>query len=185
MSGQKIKFAFFTIPEYEKEQEWLRKMHNEGWRLVDAWLPGIYRFKECLTEDVIYQLDYNPEGRAERSEYIQMFHDCGWEYITDMAGYSYFRKPVSEMGENEEEIFCDDASKMDMMERVYKGRMIPLLVILFAVILPQLFLQASINYWINHVVFVIYILLLIVYIVVIVRFKTQYTTLKKRLNRIV
>lgn len=185
MSGQKIKVAFFTIPEYEEEQEWLRKMHNEGWSLADAWLPGIYRFKECLPEDVIYQLDYNPEGRAERSEYIQMFHDCGWEYITDMAGYSYFRKPVSEMVENEEEIFCDDASKMDMMERVYKGRMIPLLVILFAVILPQLFLQASMDYWINHVVFVIYILLLIVYIAVIVRFKTQYTTLKKRLNRLV
>ena len=89
------------------------------------------------------------------------------------------------MGENEEEIFCDDASKMDMMERVYKGRMIPLLVILFAVILPQLFLQASMDYWINHVVLVIYILLLILYIAVIVRFKTQYTTLKKGLNRLV
>ncbi len=182
MSDQKIKFAFFTIPEYEKEQEWLRKLHNEGWRLVNASLPGIYRFTKCMPEDVIYQLDYNPEGRAERSEYIQMFHDCGWEYITDMAGYSYFRKSVSAMGENEEEIFCDDVSKIDMMERVYKGRMIPLLVILFAVIIPQIFLQASMGYWVNHVLFGVYLLLLIVYIVIFVRFGSQYTALKKRIR---
>ena len=55
-----------------------------------------------------------------------MFHDCGWKYIQDYAGYSYFCKPVSEMN-GEEEIFCDNASRLDMMKRVFQGRVIPLI----------------------------------------------------------
>ena len=47
-----------------------------------------------------------------------MFADCGWEYLQDFAGYSYFRKPVAEM-KGEEAIFCDDASRLEMMRRVF------------------------------------------------------------------
>lgn len=44
MKDNKIKCAFFTIPEYEKEQSWLRKQHNEGWELTRVTLLGIYYF---------------------------------------------------------------------------------------------------------------------------------------------
>jgi len=46
---------------------------------------------------VVYQLDYNQEGRSHKEEYIQMFTDCGWEYLQDFVGYSYFRKPKAAM----------------------------------------------------------------------------------------
>ena len=36
-------------------------------------MPGIYTFESCQPENVVYQLDDNPEGRAYRAEYIQMF----------------------------------------------------------------------------------------------------------------
>ena len=91
------KFRFFTIPEYEKEQDWLRKEHNEGWEFYGVTFPGFYHFRKCEPKDVIYQLDYNPEGNQNKSSYIQIFQDCDWEYIADFMGYTYFRKPVEEM----------------------------------------------------------------------------------------
>lgn len=182
MNDSKIRFAFFTIPEYEKEQEWLRKQHREGWKLINATIPGFYKFERCEPEDVVYQLDYNKEGMSHKGEYVQMFHDCGWEYITDMAGYSYFRKPVSEMN-GEEEIFCDDISRMDMIDRVFKGRMIPLLAIFFLIIIPQMVVQSQIGDVVNWVLFGLYVILFGVYLWLFVQFGRQYAELKKRLGR--
>ena len=36
-----------------------------------------------------------------------------------------------------EEIFCDEESRFQMMQRVIKGRMLPLLILFFTVLLPQ------------------------------------------------
>lgn len=44
-----------------------------------------YTFESCPPEDVIYQLDYNKEGLDHKDEYIQMFQDCGWEYVQIMV----------------------------------------------------------------------------------------------------
>lgn len=44
-----------------------------------------------------------------------------------------------------EEIFCDDASRLDMMKRVFVGRMIPLLIFFFLIIIPQIIVQSQIH----------------------------------------
>ena len=129
-------FKWFTIFEYEKEQDYLRNMHRAGWKLIRINGLGIYHFEKCTPQDVVYQLDYNNEGLTHKDEYLKMFDDCGWEYIQDYTGYSYFRKAVSENGA-EEEIFCDKESRLQMMDRVMKGRMLPLFVIFSAVLLSQ------------------------------------------------
>ena len=87
-------------------------------------------------------------------------------------GYSYFRKPVSEMQGEEEHIFCDDESKMEMIERVIKGRMLPLVIIFFCVIIPQLLLQSRLTHPLNQTIFVIYIFLFLVYVVLFIQFAT-------------
>lgn len=132
----KKQFKWFTIFEYEKEQNYLRQMSKAGWKFVQVKGLGMYYFEKCQAQDVVYQLDYNKEGLAHKEEYLQMFRDCGWEYIQDYAGYSYFRKPVSENGVADE-IFCDEDSRLQMMERVLKGRMLPLLVLFFCCLVPQ------------------------------------------------
>lgn len=182
MREKKIKLAFFTVPEWEKEEKWLRKQHKAGWKLVNASLPGFYSFEKCEPEDVVYQLDYSPEGMENKSEYVQMFADCGWEYITDMVGYSYFRKPVSQMN-GEEEIFSDDASKLDMIERVFKGRMIPMLVCFFLIIIPQLNMQMHMNNPFSIAFFWIYAVMFIFYLFIFIKFYNCYNKLKKRLKR--
>ena len=144
----KKQFRWFTIFEYEKEQDYLRKMHKSGWKFVKVKGLGMYYFEKCDPQDVVYQLDYNKDGLAHKDEYLRMFDDCGWEYIQDYAGYSYFRKAVSEDGVADE-IFCDEDSKLQMMQRVIKGRMLPLLILFFATLLPQFMINlfCSHNYF--------------------------------------
>jgi len=140
MGQTKIQFKWFTIPHYKKEEEYLSSMHRKGWKFTKVSFPGFYHFTQSEPENVTYRLDYNQEGVAHKSEYVRMFSDCGWEYLFDFVGYSYFRKASDEADLNEE-IFCDDESRLDMMKRVYKGRVVPLMIIFFGIILPQLFLN--------------------------------------------
>ena len=132
----KKQFKYFSIFNHEKEQDYLREMHKQGWKFIKVTGFGVYHFEECEPYDVVYQLDYNQEGLSHRAEYVQMFNDCGWEYIQDYVGYSYFRKSAAEMN-GDEEIFCDDASRVAMMERVFKGRLLPLVVLFTLCLLPQ------------------------------------------------
>lgn len=140
MENKKVDFKFFTIPQYQQEEEYLSSMHEKGWKLKKITLPGFYHFEKCEPGKVSYRLDYNQEGLKNKTEYVQMFSDCGWDYLFDMAGYSYFRKE-GDMDQKSEEIFCDDASRLDMMKRVFKGRIIPLIILFVCVVLPQLFVN--------------------------------------------
>lgn len=172
-------FKWFDITMDEKEAEYLREMHKKGWKFVKFTIPVFYKFEKCEPEDVVYQLDYNKEGSENKADYLQMFADCGWEYIGEVMGYSYFRKPVKEMN-GEEQIFSDEASKLEMLERVYKGRMIPLLVIFLCIICPQMALQAAGDHPLNTAFFITYIVLFVVYLMIFYRFGKRYRELKER-----
>ena len=131
----KTEMKWFSIFDHQKEEWYLRRMHQNGWRFVKV--SGLlYYFEACMPEDVIYRLDFPGDVAGSKGEYLDLFRDCGWTYLQDFAGYCYFRKPVSEM-DGEEEIFSDDSSRIAMMERVYQRRMLPMLVVFFAVLLPQ------------------------------------------------
>lgn len=132
----KKEFKFFSIVDYQKEQEYLRKMHQSGWKFVKVSFLCIYHFEKCDPEDVIYQLDYNQDGLAHKDEYVKMFNDCDWEYLQDYMGYSYFRKAASEIT-GAEEIFCDDDSRLEMLKRIFKGRLLLLVILFFLVLVPQ------------------------------------------------
>ena len=173
METKKV-FKFFSIFEYEKEQDFLREMHRSGWKFVKISGFCVYHFEKCDPADVIYQLDYNQDGIAHRGEYVKLFCDCGWEYLQDYVGYSYFRKPVSEAA-GPEEIFCDDSSKLQMLERVYRGRILPLIVLLSCLFVPQLVI--SLVYRVHLLAFV-FSGLIGACIVICVMFALQYQKVK-------
>ena len=178
----KREFRYYTIVEYDKEERYLQKRHSEGWKFVEVTGIGMYHFEKCEPEGVVYQLDYNQEGIADRGEYIQMFADCGWEHVTDYVGYSYFRKPVSEMTA-EEEIFNDDNSKLEMLQRIFKGRMIPLFIVFFLYLFLQFILPNLLEGTIISAVVVWLRALLLVYIIVTVHFCIKYLALRRRVKR--
>ncbi len=170
-------FKFFTIMEFEEEGEYLREQQKKGWKLTSVRFPGIYTFERCAPADVIYQLDYNQEGRAHKANYVQMFKDCGWEYLFDYVGYSYFRKKATEIEENES-IYCDDLSRLDMIRRIFKARMIPLLILFFSVILPSFFLHLNEK---HSGLLIVSVMLFVVYVLIFTKFALQYIQLKRRL----
>lgn len=177
MMETKKQFKFYTIYQYEEEQEYLRNMHKSGWKFESVTGLGMYQFTKCEPEDVIYQLDYNQDGLAHKEEYVQMFRDCGWEYLQDYVGYSYFRKSAAMMDGKEETIFCDDASRMQMFERVGKGRLRPLLILFLCVLLP------SLCYMIIRGAFVLSLLygvLIALYLVIFGQFFWQYWRVRNR-----
>ena len=47
MSRTKKEFKYFTIAQYEQEQDYLSEMHRNGWKLVKITYPGFYFFEEC------------------------------------------------------------------------------------------------------------------------------------------
>lgn len=183
MKDTKKERRFFTIAEWDKEEEYLRKRHLEGWKFTYLVIPGIYHFEKCEPEDVVYQLDYNEEGLKNKEEYVQMFRDCGWEYLQDYAGYSYFRKPVAEMEGEEEAIFCDDESRLEMLRRVLNGRFVPLLVILGMVILPNLFHQIHSPDADAPILLILFLIFLLVYLWVTISFWVRYRKLRDRIRK--
>ena len=172
--SKKREFRYFTINNHKKEEEYLRRMHNSGWRFVKVTGLGVYHFESCTPEDVVYQLDYAAENKG--AEYIRLFTDCGWEYIQEYVGYSYFRKSVCDMN-GEEEIFSDGSSRIAMMERVFKGRLTPLLVIFSAVLMPQFIINLTAG---NYGIAAIHGGILALYIGLFVSFAIQYHRLKNK-----
>ena len=175
----KTVWKLFTIADWEKEQNYLRAQHKAGWKFDRVDFHNRYHFTRCKPEDVVYQLDYNPDGLAHKEEYVQMFADCGWEYLQDYVGYSYFRKPVAQMNGKDEEIFCDDASRLDMLRRVFNGRMVPALIVLLLCIMPNIpgNLQAPTR---DSVTFlVLSLILFLIYGVVFGNFALQYWKLRR------
>jgi len=180
MSDKKVTFKLFTIADHEEEEQYLREMHRQGWRFYKFIIPCIYIFEQCEPEDVVYQLDYHKDGVSRKTEYIQMFLDFGWEYLGEVMGYNYFRKPVSKMNGEEEEIFSDDESRMDMLDRVFKGRVVILIVLFFTLICPQLIFQSRMDSAINDMVFWMYVVLLALYVWIFVKFAYKYYKLKQK-----
>ena len=186
MSDTKTELKFFSITEYDEEAKYLREMHKSGWKLSHISFIGIYHFYKCTPEDVVYQLDYNKDGLANKDEYVQMFKDCGWEYMFEFVGYSYFRKPAAQMQEGEEEIFCDDESRLDMLQRVMRGRLLPMLIIFCTIILPQLFMNVTHVFEGDKdasIVVVVFGLMLVAYMWVFASYTKKYYKIKKAIKR--
>lgn len=173
MRDTKTEFKIFTIPEWKKEETYLREQHKNGWEFVSVSAICRYHFKRCEPRDVVYQLDYNPESTTHKEEYVQMFRDCGWEYLQNYVGYSYFRKAASEM-DGEEEIFCDDASRLDMMKRVFQQRMTPLLCVFFLIIIPQILMQSLIDTPVNYVLLAVFCILFVLYFILFIMFAIRF-----------
>ena len=138
---KKVVYRIFTIADYEREALYLRKMHAKGWKLRKVSYSILlfavkYTFEKCQPEQVSYQLDFYPMEKSERSSYLQLFKDCGWEHITDFNGFSYFRKLHSGIESDAEfEIYNDAAGKLAMVKRILTRRMLPIL-LLFLALLP-------------------------------------------------
>ena len=126
MKKDKLKkeFHYFVLTDYEREEEYLRTMHKKGYKFKKVSLPGIYYFEESKPEDVIYKLDFNPQSKEKRQEYLQIYQDYGWEYLQDMNEYSYFRKKACE-GEHEKDLeMPEKISNLRLQKNYFYGKIV-------------------------------------------------------------
>ena len=142
---KKSVYRIFTIADYDREALYFREMHAKGWKLRKVSYSILlfavkYTFEKCQPEQVSYQLDFYPMRTSERTSYLQLFKDCGWEHITDFNSFSYFRKAHSEIESDAEfEIYNDATGKLDMVHRILRLRLLP--VLFFLSMLIPLFLK--------------------------------------------
>ena len=138
MAERVTKIAFFTIADFKEEEVWLRERAREGLHLVRMVVPCFYIFEKGAPEDVIYRLDYT--NNEESGDYARMLQDFGWENCGRCMGWVYWRKSAAEAeNEGESELFTDDAGRLDMVKKVVQTRMLPLLLLFFVCVLPNLF----------------------------------------------
>ena len=134
---RKTFIRFFTIADYEEEELWLREQHKKGWKMVGMTPPCFYAFESCEPGDVIYRLDFKNERHTE--EYMQMTKDFGWEYFAKCVGWLYFRKPAEAAeAEGEDELFSDNASRVDMVGHIVRTRLVPIALIFLCCVIPNL-----------------------------------------------
>ena len=142
---KKVVYRICTIVDYDREAFYLREMHAQGWKLRKVSYSILlfavkYTFEKCQPEQVSYQLDFYPMKKSERASYLQLFKDCGWKHITDFNGFSYFRKAHFEIESDAEfEIYNDATGKLDMVNRILRLRLLP--VLFFLSMLIPLFLK--------------------------------------------
>ena len=165
MSNTKRMFRFFTIADYKEEEKFLSEQHSQGWEISHISIPGIYTFKRCEKEDYIYQLDFPDLGNNSKRDYVRMFEDCGWEYLFDFVQFSYFR--IKKDDHKEQSIFTDDESKIEMIDKIFKRRMLPIMIIFFAVLVPNMTYSINFDSSVSVVLSVIFLLLMVLYIVLI------------------
>lgn len=182
MSNRKTMIHFFTIADYEEEENWLRTQHKKGWKLVKTVIPCFYIFERCTPEDVAYRLDY--KNNSENGDYFQIFKDFGWEYFNCCMGWLYFRKPISQTDtEKDSEIFTDSSSRVNMVNHIFKTRMLPVMVLFFCCVLPNLIRSIEVTDSFSNVMVVILAIVAILDIFLITHCGLKLMRLKKKYGK--
>ncbi|MBQ8232487.1 MAG: DUF2812 domain-containing protein [Lachnospiraceae bacterium] len=162
-SNLKREIHYFLLHEYEKEETYLREMHRNGWKLKSLTIPCFYTFEKCEPEDVVYRLDFKQVNNvAEEQEYLQLYRDYGWEYFQKMNDYLYFRKKASE--DNNLEIFSDNESRVEMVERIMKKRVFPITLLLLVSTLMMLSCISHYDMW-HETAFIVFFVIWLVFLI--------------------
>lgn len=125
----KTVFRYYTIADCTREESWLGEMAANGWRFIST-NGFFYTFERCEPEKVAYRLDYSGLREGQRTDYYAMFRDYGWEYLQDINGFSYFRKPAEGAVPEDLEIFSDGESHLRMIKKFMWAKL-PIVYLLF------------------------------------------------------
>ncbi len=119
----------------EDEEVWLHERARQGWYLAHAYALGFYSFVKGEPGEYVYRLDFQNKARSELKDYFQLFQDSGWDYVGELGGWHYFRKPAGQ-GQSEE-IFSDNSSKVAKYQRLLFYLLLPLFLLVDTAILSS------------------------------------------------
>lgn len=161
MMEMKVLKRFFGLSDFLEEQRFLEEQHQNGWKFLKFEGLNKYTFEKCDSEEYSYRLDYN-ENNQDEETYLQIFADCGWEYIMKYQTWYYFRKEKSLLNDTDNEIFSDNESKIAMIKKVmWKQVMLLIPFLLFAPIFMSAYMKFMREDIIFKSIWIIYTLIMV------------------------
>jgi hypothetical protein len=184
MADTKTVKKVFTLFDYDKEEKWLEKMHSEGWKVERVNLTR-YRFERCEPEKTVYRIDFCEAPEEEKENYLAMFREYGWEYVYEINSFVCFRRSAEGISKKELEIFSDKQSRTDMMQRIIRRKLLPLLTIFLCCCVPNILRIFPLGSDVNTVKILLaagWTLITLVYLSVFIRCYSGYKRNKKRID---
>lgn len=128
MKEKKTELHFFFLTDYEKEEVFLRKRALQGWRMEKS-AGYVYTFRRAEPEDIVYRIDFNSLRKEDRETYLQLYQDYGWTFLDENNDFAYFCKKADGTADDDLDLFSDGASKSEMLGRIFRRKMIPILIL--------------------------------------------------------
>ncbi|WP_201008499.1 DUF2812 domain-containing protein [Paenibacillus glycanilyticus] len=120
MSDKLIKRRRLTMSwNFEKEEQWLNEMSRDGLHFKKASMASSF-FAKDESVRYTYRLDYQTGqklGSSKFQEYIDLYQDAGWEYVSSYGSlWHYFRREW-QPGE-EPRLYTDRDSLIQLYKRL-------------------------------------------------------------------
>ncbi|MCK9862737.1 DUF2812 domain-containing protein [Paenibacillus sp. ATY16] len=130
MSDKLIKRNRLTMSwDFEKEEKWINEMSRDGLHFKKASMASSF-FAKDESVRYTYRLDYQTGqglGSSKFQEYIDLYRDAGWEYVSSYGSlWHYFRREW-QPGE-EPRLYTDRDSLIQLYKRMQRVMAIMMLV---------------------------------------------------------
>ena len=136
MGTTKKVWNFFTIAQWEEEEQWLNDMARNGWHLVRINCLLRYVFEKGTPGEYIYKLDLpdNLEHGMDEQAYCSFLAECGIDVVCKQKQWLYLRKKATDGPFAEKD---DLFAKLQMTNKAYSYaiRTLSMLLRCFAVML--------------------------------------------------
>lgn len=118
MGMTKKVWNFFTIAQWEEEEQWLNEMARNGYNLIGVKCFVRYIFEQGTPGEYIYKLDLpdNLERGMDEHAYCNFLTECGIEVVCKQKQWLFLRKKASEGVFNED---GDTFAKLKMTNKAY------------------------------------------------------------------
>lgn len=139
-------WRFYTVADYEKEEEFLNEMARAGWNLTAVGFCR-YIFRRGNAGEYIYKLDMveRTESDEVKESYFNFLTDCGIRVVGDFKDWIYLQKRASDGPFDTKN---DTYAKLRQVNKVYSFSLRTvgnLLRIFVAIILVFVLLQLLLN----------------------------------------
>ncbi len=139
-------WRFYTVADYEKEEEFLNEMARAGWNLTAVGFCR-YIFRRGNAGEYIYKLDMveRTESDEVKESYFNFLTDCGIRVVGDFKDWIYLQKRASDGPFDTKN---DTYAKLRQVNKVYSFSLRTvgnLLRIFVAIILVFVLLQRLLN----------------------------------------
>ena len=112
----KTVYRWYWVWDFEKEEEWLNEMAEQGWELAGVGFCT-YTFRQCEPGEYTVRL----EMHSPDPEYISFMEETGAEKVGRLFQWIYFRRKT-EYGEFN--IYSDIDSRIEHLQKIARVLMI-------------------------------------------------------------